>query len=66
MQKFLIHCTWYRKLIHQRYGINGVYSLYIPSGILSNLAVCYLSYDQQGRVQQGFTNLRDTLKIAVI
>lgn len=62
MQKFLINCRWYRKLIHKRYGIDDVHSLHIPSGILGNFQICYLSYDRQGRVQQGFTNLKDALK----
>lgn len=62
MQKFLINCKWYRRLIDKKYGIPDVGMLRIPSGILGNFSICYLSYDQQGRVQQGFTNLKDALK----
>lgn len=61
MKRFLINCRWYRKLIHRRYGIANVHTLHIPSGILSNFDVCYLSYDQHGMVQQGFTNLKEAI-----
>lgn len=62
MNKLLIQCRLYRKLIHQRFGLKGVGVLSIPIEILGDFDVCYLSYDQQGNVHRGFATLRDAIK----
>lgn len=61
-QWFIKHCKLYRKLIHKRFGLPDVPAVYIPSGILSNEKICYLSYDEQGRVHEGFTSLKAAIQ----
>ena len=63
MRKFFINnCTLYRLLICKLFGAKNVTKLSFPCGILSDWNVFYVTYDENGNVKRGFSNLFDALK----